>query len=74
MHSKQVRLLKPTGHACRILHHLVSGRTLTVMQAFRLFECCSLSSRLNELRKRGWMVKSREVRLKSGKRVQQYSL
>jgi hypothetical protein len=71
---KQVRLLKPSGHACMILSHMLRGHSLTTMQSFRLFGCTSLHSRLSEIRARGWNVRSRELKLKSGRKVLQYSI
>jgi hypothetical protein len=71
---KQVRLLKPTGHACMILSHMLRGHTLTTFQAFRLFQCTSLHSRLSELKARGWRVKSKPLVLRSKRRIQVYSL
>jgi hypothetical protein len=74
MEKREVRLLKSSGHACRILTHLVRGRTLTTAQAFNLFHCTSLHSRLSELKRRGWKIRSTELKLKSGKRCRQYSI
>jgi hypothetical protein len=66
--------LKPGSHAFRILAHLARGHSLTVMAATRLFETYSLSSRIAELRKRGWNVVSDRKRLSSGKFIAVYSL
>lgn len=69
-----MRPLKSSGHACLILTHLLRGRTLTTFQAFRLFKCTSLHSRLSELRRRGWRIKTRPLVLRSKKRIAVYSL
>jgi hypothetical protein len=74
MKGRQVRLLKPSGHACMILSHMLRGHTLTTFQAFRLFQCTSLHSRLSEIRARGWNVRSSELKLKSGRKVLRYSI
>jgi hypothetical protein len=57
-----------------ILRHLRSGRTLTSLQAFRLFTITRVSDRCRDLRKKGIPVKSEMIRLNSGLRVAQYSL
>jgi hypothetical protein len=66
--------LKPGSHNSLILSHLAAGRTLTVMQAFRMFDCCSLSRRIVDLRRRHHRIKAEMRMLPSGKRCAVYSL
>jgi hypothetical protein len=66
--------LKPGSHNWKIMRHLAGGRPLTNAAAVRLFECFSLSSRICELKRRGWNVTSTPLKLKSGKRVVQYEM
>jgi len=56
----------------RILAYLKSGRTITSMQAFNLFEVTRLPDRVRDLRKNGVTVYSRMIKLQSGKRCAQY--
>jgi hypothetical protein len=69
-----MRKLIPGSHSYLILRHLVRGHTLTSMQAMRLIGTVSLHSRLSELKRRGWKIRSTELKLKSGKRCRQYSI
>ncbi len=63
--------MKPSQRL-RIQRWLAMGRTITPLQALRLFSTMALSQRCGELRKEGWPVVSRMVKLSSGKRVSQY--
>lgn len=66
--------LKPGSHAFRILAHLARGHSLTVLAATRLFETYSLSSRIAELRRRGWNITSTPKVLASRKRIMVYRM
>jgi hypothetical protein len=70
----EMRPLKTSGHACRILARLVKGQSITNAQATRLFDCYSLSSRICELKRRGWAIRSTPLVLRSKKRIAVYSL
>lgn len=69
-----MHLLKPGSHNFRIVRHLAGGRTLTNAAATRMFDCFSLSSRVSELRRRGWKILSERTRLKSGKFIAVYRM
>jgi len=58
----------------QVLQHLKSGKTLTSMQSFRLFSVTRLPDRVRDLRLKGHQVYAEMIRLRSGKRVAQYSL
>ena len=57
-----------------ILDHLERGNTLTPLDAFTLFNCLALHSRIAELRSRGFDIACEMVKTPSGKFVGQYSL
>ena len=58
----------------RIKAHLESGKSLTGMDALRLFGCWSLPRRILDLKERGMKIKGEPIRLDNGKRVTRYSL
>lgn len=51
---------------------LIAGRHLTPMDALRGCGCLRLAARVQELRERGYRIKSRAVE-RNGKRVAEYS-
>jgi len=55
-----------------ILRHLAKGNTLTPMQAFHRFGCLTLSQRVTELKRAGWPIESKLVKV-GEKRVARYS-
>lgn len=67
------RLLKAGSQADRILGWLKDGRTLTALQALRLFDCLSLSQRRSDLIRRGHDVRTTMVKV-GGKRIAKYHL
>jgi len=58
----------------RILNHLRSGKTLTSLQALRMFGSMRLAARIQELRDQRIKIKSRMIRSATGKRIASYSL
>jgi hypothetical protein len=62
------------SQAERILNHLRSGKHLTPLEAMSRFSCLRLSGRILELREAGYRIRTRMVRLASGKRVASYTL
>jgi hypothetical protein len=62
-----------TESQCKeILRYLAQGKTLTVVEAIEKFGCYALSQRCGDLRKDGWPIKCRMVKVASGKRIGQY--
>lgn len=57
----------------RILAHLKSGRTLTPLEALRLYGCLRLGARILDLRDKGHNIVTQMVEV-GGKRVARYSL
>jgi hypothetical protein len=68
-----MRALQHGSQCAQILAHLKTRRVLTTDQAWRLFDCCRLSERIRELKRRGHCIHSAICRLPSGKRVAVYS-
>lgn len=59
----------------RILKFLLSGGTITPLQALRRFDCWSLSSRISDInRMKKYVVKSELIKVRSGKFVSRYSI
>ena len=57
-----------------ILKHLLKGKKLTGLQALDKFGCWRLPSRICDLKKDGWLIDSKTITTKSGKRISQYFL
>jgi hypothetical protein len=57
-----------------ILNHLRAGKHLTPLEALKRFRCLRLSGRILELREAGYDIRTRMVRLSSGKRVASYRM
>jgi len=57
-----------------ILSHLKSGRTITPLDALRLYGCMRLAARVHDLKARGNDIVTRQKELKSGKKVAEYIL
>lgn len=55
----------------KVLRWLASGKTLTSLQALRLFACLRLSGRILELRQLGHRIESRMIAV-GRKRVAEY--
>lgn len=63
-----------TSHKALLLAHLMTGQTITPLEALQLFNCLSCSQRLGDLRRAGVPVQSRTITTPTGKRVSQYWL
>jgi hypothetical protein len=63
---------RPT-QAGRILRFLQDGHRLTPLDALELFGCFRLAARVHELRRGGWAIVERTVKVGS-KRIAEYSL
>jgi hypothetical protein len=57
----------------RILRHLERGRGLTALQALEKFGCMRLGARILDLRRAGYDIESRNVRV-GDKTIARYSL
>lgn len=63
-----------TSQADMILDHLQAGHTLTSAEAMKFpFNCARLASRINDLRKRGHVIETLNVK-ENGKRFARYVL
>ena len=57
-----------------ILAHLRTGEALTAYTALQLFGCLRLAARIDELRRRGEPIRTEQIVVGRGKRVECYSL
>ena len=53
---------KELSQNARILDHLLAGKSLTQLQAIKLFNCTRLASRINDLKKEGWDIDCKMVK------------
>lgn len=63
-----------TSHKTLLLAHLMTGATITPLEALQRFNCLSCSQRLGDLRREGIPVKSRIITTPTGKRIKEYWL
>lgn len=57
-----------------ILKHLESGRTITALEAFKLYGCLRLSGRIYDLKEQGYKIKPEMIQVGPRKRVARYKL
>ena len=57
----------------QILKHLKTGKTLTAIQALKMFDCFRLAARIENLRKMGHDIESRIIK-RNGKRYASYKM
>lgn len=65
---------KTTSITSRIGKHLLTGRTITALQALELFGCMRLGARIYDLRREGWDIIKTSLHLPNGKTVAKYKL
>ena len=65
---------KTTSQCANILWHLQNIGPLTHKQAEPLFNCSRLAARVNDLREAGHNIETKMIRLRSGKKVAEYSI
>lgn len=58
----------------RIAEWLKAGNSITAMEAFNMFQCFRLASRINDLRKQGMGIITEKILTPSGKRVANYKM
>lgn len=58
----------------KILNTLLSGESLTALDALGRFGTLRLAARINDIKKLGYDVKMKTIPTKSGKKVAQYTL
>lgn len=58
----------------QILAYLLTGKSLTQLEALYKFGCMRLASRINDLRNDGWGVLTESIKLNSGKIVACYRM
>jgi hypothetical protein len=57
-----------------ILRYLLSGGTLTALQAKSLFNCMRLAARINDLVNQDYVIIKETIKTRSRKRVTRYSI
>ena len=62
------------GHKAQLPAYLMTGATITPLQALQRFNCMSCSQRLGDLKRAGIPVKSRFITTPTGKKVKEYWL
>lgn len=66
---------KSSASQCALISEwLLSGKTLTSLDALVRFGCMRLASRIHDLRRRGMDITSTKIQVESGKYVTEYSL
>jgi len=55
-----------------IINYLKNGYSLTALEALEKFGCFRLASRVCEIKKLGHKIKTKSVKLNSGKRIALY--
>jgi len=66
--------IKPIGskQCQQVLSHMQSGKPITSLEALRLYGIFRLASRIHDLKKNGFAIKSRDIQTETGKKVSQY--
>lgn len=63
------------SHRQAILEFLLTGCSLTVLEALKYFNCMALSQRVSDLNRDGWCIQVRMIKTEfSKKRIAQYYL
>lgn len=63
-----------TSQSEEIKNYLISGGSLTGLDALRLFQCWSLTQRVFDLRMKGLPIITEMIKTESGKRIARYEL
>ena len=58
----------------RILDYLLTGKSITPLEALDLFGCFRLGARIADIKGRGYLVYSEFVTVGNGKKVKRYHL
>ena len=66
--------MTPTSQNYEILEYLKAGHSLAPLEALALFKCWALSSRISDLHKLGYDIRSVMKKGESGKRYARYHL
>jgi len=69
-----IKTASPRSQNMLILKHLMSGKTITPLQALEKFGCLRLSGRIHNLRACGYNIISEPFKTGSGKIVSKYRM
>ncbi|NBO61296.1 MAG: hypothetical protein EBU82_10045 [Flavobacteriia bacterium] len=58
----------------RILEHLISGKSITPIEALELYGCFRLAARIHDIKKSGADITCEEIETSKGKRIASYKL
>lgn len=58
----------------RIIDYLLTGKSITPLEALDLFGCFRLGARIADIRQKGYLVYSEFITTPTGKRVKRYHL
>ena len=72
MNTKRLINHATTSQCSQVLKYLQDGGKITPLQALYSYNCDRLSARINDLRKEGYDIKTKMIKLASGKRVAEY--
>ena len=63
------------GNTLATMEHLLSGKRITRLEAMLLFGVSNLSSQINKIRKKGWIINSRSIPFAEAvKRVNEFAV
>ena len=65
---------KTTSQSAMILNFLKSGGSLTPIEALEKFSCFRLAARMNDLRKKGYVIQTEILKDDNGKSYASYSI
>lgn len=63
-----------TNQKTQILAYLMTGKSLTVLEALLELGCYALSQRIGEMRRAGVPIQSQFIKTATGKRIKEYWL
>lgn len=73
-HPKLITMKPTLTQKEQIKAHLLSGKTITPLEALRHYGCMSLAQRISELKVEGMEINSTPIKVGENKRVAKYQL
>ena len=67
-------MTRTTSQNAMILNFLESGGSLTPIEALEKFQCFRLAARMNDLRKKGYVIETEILKDDNGKSYASYSI
>jgi len=72
--SRALRTQKHRGMVQTVLEYLKTGKSITAIEAFELWEELNLRNKISELRRHGWVIHSEEHPSSKGGKFKKYYL